>query len=51
MRQTLTSLSLQTSGEGFTDITARLDAEIGGSGLAQGIAVIAVQHTSCSQLV
>ena len=51
MRQILTSLSLQTHGEGFTDLTARLDAEIGRSGLAQGIAVLAVQHTSCSLTV
>ena len=51
MRQILTRLSLQTHGEGFTDLTARLDAEIGRSGLAQGIAVLAVQHTSCSLTV
>lgn len=51
MRQILTSLSLQTHGEGFNDLTARLDAEIGRSGLAQGIAVLAVQHTSCSLTV
>ena len=48
LRQSLHALSLSTSGEGFTDITAALNREIAASGLDTGIAVIASLHTSCS---
>jgi secondary thiamine-phosphate synthase enzyme len=48
LQQSLRQLSLATSGEGFTDITAALNREIGASGLRSGIAVIACLHTSCS---
>lgn len=48
LRQSLHPLSLTTSGEGFTDITAALNREIAASGLDSGIAVIASLHTSCS---
>lgn len=48
LRQSLRQLSLSTSGEGFTDITAALNREIAASGLGTGIAVIACLHTSCS---
>ena len=33
LRQSLHSLSLKTSGEGFTDLTAALNREISASGL------------------
>ncbi|MFO0016499.1 MAG: secondary thiamine-phosphate synthase enzyme YjbQ [Synechococcaceae cyanobacterium] len=48
MRQSLCQLSLQTGGEGFTDISAALNAEIGRSGLRTGLATVHVLHTSCS---
>ncbi|MGB7564017.1 MAG: secondary thiamine-phosphate synthase enzyme YjbQ [Prochlorococcaceae cyanobacterium] len=48
LRQSLHQLSLHTRGEGFTDITAALDREIGASGLATGLANLACLHTSCS---
>jgi secondary thiamine-phosphate synthase enzyme len=48
LRQSHHPLSLITSGEGFTDITAALNREIAASGLDTGIAVIASLHTSCS---
>lgn len=48
MRQSLCQLSLQTSGEGFTDISAALNAEIARSGLRSGLATFHVLHTSCS---
>ena len=51
MRQSLRLLSLETRGEGFTDITAALDGEIAASGLDTGIAVISCQHTSASLTV
>ena len=48
LRQSLHTLSLQTSGEGFTDLTAALDREISASGLKNGLATLASLHTSCS---
>lgn len=51
MQQHLRELSLQTRGEGFTDITAALNHEIEASGLATGLAVISCLHTSCSLTV
>ena len=48
LRQSLHSLSLQTSGEGFTDLTAALNREISASGLKHGLATLASLHTSCS---
>jgi len=39
MRQLLTRLSVQTSGEGFTDLTAALNREIAASGLQRTPAV------------
>ena len=51
MRQHLHRLVVETSGEGFTDLTARLNRQIALSGLQQGIAQLAVLHTSCSLTV
>jgi secondary thiamine-phosphate synthase enzyme len=51
LQQSLRLLQLDTRGEGFTDITAALNAEIGASGLATGIAVISCLHTSASLTV
>lgn len=51
MRQLLTRLSVQTRGEGFTDLTAALNREIAASGLQQGIAQLVALHTSCSLTV
>jgi secondary thiamine-phosphate synthase enzyme len=48
LRQSLHQLSLRTRGEGFTDITAALDREIGSSGLGIGLANLTCLHTSCS---
>lgn len=48
MRQALAALSFETSGEGFTNITAAINAEIFGSGLLQGLCLLVVQHTSAS---
>ena len=48
LRQSLHSLSLQTSGEGFTDLTMALNREISASGLKNGLATLASLHTSCS---
>lgn len=51
MRQSLKLLQLQTRGEGFTDITSALNAEIRASGLDTGIAVISCLHSSASLTV
>ena len=51
LRQDLRRLSLNTTGEGFTDITAALNAEIRASGLDTGIAVISCLHSSASLTV
>lgn len=48
LRQHLQRLSLGTRGEGFTNITAALNAEIAASGLRQGVATLVCLHTSCS---
>jgi secondary thiamine-phosphate synthase enzyme len=48
LQQVLRPLEVSTSGEGFTDLTAALNREIGASGLATGLAVISALHTSCS---
>lgn len=48
LRQSFHSLSLQTSGEGFTDLTATLNQEIGSSGLKNGLVNLVALHTSCS---
>lgn len=51
LRQHLQMLSLRTRGEGFTNITAALNAEIAASGLLQGVATLVCLHTSCSLTV
>jgi len=51
MRQSLSELSFQTPGEGFTDITAAINDEIAKSGLRTGLASFHVKHTSCSLTV
>lgn len=48
LRQSLTTLTLETRGEGFTDLTGLLNRQISASGLDRGIAVITCLHTSCS---
>jgi secondary thiamine-phosphate synthase enzyme len=48
LRQSFHSLQLQTSGEGFTNLTTALNREIGASGLRAGLATICCLHTSCS---
>jgi len=48
LRQHLQMLSLRSRGEGFTNITAALNAEIAASGLGRGVATLVALHTSCS---
>ena len=51
LQQDLRRLALQTSGEGFTDLTAALNREIAASGLQRGVATVTSLHTSCSLTV
>ena len=51
LRQHLQVLSFHTSGAGFTNITAALNAAIAASGLCQGVATLVCLHTSCSLTV
>ncbi|MFM7267226.1 MAG: secondary thiamine-phosphate synthase enzyme YjbQ [Cyanobium sp.] len=48
LRQSLTTLTFATRGEGFTDLTDLLNRQISSSGLDTGMAVISCLHTSCS---
>lgn len=46
--QDLQWLEVNTSGEGFTDLTAQANAAIAASGIRLGLATLVAQHTSCS---
>ena len=46
--QALDQLSIQTAGQGFTDITPKLNAFIAKSGIRTGLLSFHVKHTSCS---
>ncbi|MEY2643804.1 MAG: hypothetical protein RLZZ611_453 [Cyanobacteriota bacterium] len=48
LQQDLRRLVVSTSAEGFTDLTASINAEIRASGLQQGILQLVALHTSCS---
>ena len=48
LRQVLRRVTVQTPGEGFTDLTALLNGEIQTSGLRLGTATLVCLHTSCS---
>jgi secondary thiamine-phosphate synthase enzyme len=51
LRQSLRMLAVDTSGGSFTDLTAAINQEIAGSGLALGTATLVCLHTSCSLTV
>jgi secondary thiamine-phosphate synthase enzyme len=44
-------LSIRTSGRGFTDLTARLDAFVRDSGVREGLCNVFIVHTSASLVV
>jgi len=48
LRQDLRRLTVTTRGEGFTDLTATLQAELAASGLQRGLLQLVALHTSCS---
>ncbi|MEO1001532.1 MAG: secondary thiamine-phosphate synthase enzyme YjbQ [Cyanobacteria bacterium J06638_7] len=48
LRQNLSLLEVSTRAQGFSDITAALNREIGLSGLDLGLVTLVCQHTSCS---
>jgi secondary thiamine-phosphate synthase enzyme len=51
LRQDLRRLAVTTDGEGFTNLTALLQAELRASGLQRGLLRLVVLHTSCSLIV
>ena len=46
MRQAQTILGFRTNGQGFSDITGKVAAWIGGTGIRTGLATLFLQHTS-----
>jgi secondary thiamine-phosphate synthase enzyme len=48
LRQSLSQLSLHTVGEGFTNITHLIQAEVTKSGMGTGMCLLFAKHTSCS---
>lgn len=50
-RQVVGRLHADTTGPGFTELTAALDRLVGESGLMHGVAVVFCRHTSASLLV
>ena len=48
MQQILSTLYIATPGEGFTDITSKINEWIITNKIVKGILVLSVQHTSCS---
>ncbi len=48
MQQILSTLYIATPGEGFTDITSKINQWIITNKIIKGILVLSVQHTSCS---
>ena len=51
MEQFLTELSIETQGEGFIDITNKINSWIKEKNINQGILVITAKHTSCSLII
>lgn len=51
MRQTSTTLTIQTRGKALTDITADVEARVRESGIANGLATLFCRHTSASLLI
>ena len=48
LRQSLETLRVVTLGEGFTDLTGRLNSALASSGMEQGLLNLVCLHTSCS---
>lgn len=51
MEQILSELLVTTKGEGFTNITPKINQWIKESEISQGIIVISTKHTSCSLII
>lgn len=51
MRQHQAAVEIATGGQGFVDVTARVDEVVRASGVQTGLAVVFCRHTSASLLV
>ena len=51
MKQFISEISLETCGEGFTDLTNKINHWVLKTGIYQGIITITTKHTSCSLII
>ena len=51
MEQLFSTLKINTTGEGFTDITRKLNQFLKKSNLSSGILILSSLHTSCSLII
>ncbi len=51
MKQIISQLEIKTLGEGFTDLTPKINNWISEKEITQAILVISTQHTSCSLII
>jgi secondary thiamine-phosphate synthase enzyme len=51
MRQASYTLTISTRGKGLTDISQNVEAHVGDSGIANGLATLFCRHTSASMLI
>lgn len=51
MRAHTTTLTVETRGQGLTDLSARVAEVVGESGVTTGLCSVFVQHTSCSLVI
>ena len=51
LRQSLETMRVVTPGEGFTDLTGRLNAALAASDMQQGLLNLVCLHTSCSLII
>ena len=48
MRQHQQEITVRTSGKGFVEVTAEVEAAVRASGIATGLCHVYCTHTSCS---
>ncbi len=51
MKQSFSDISLNTNGEGFTNITSNIESWISQMRFDTGILLLSIKHTSCSLLI
>lgn len=51
LRQALGELSIETHGQGFTDVTGEIAGWVGAQGLRDGLLTVFIRHTSASLVI